>query len=123
MYNDFNNYQQNFQRPIPNYNQMNMQPMQQRPQSNIDWIMVQNTNQVEQIAVQPGQKSWVMVQNEPIFALRAADNMGLITTDYYKFEKYNLSDSKETHDIYVTKDEMNKAIQDAIKELKDESIN
>lgn len=55
--------------------------------SNIDWIMSPTIQQVEQIMIQPGQRAWVMVQNEPVFALRTADNMGLIQTDYYKFEK------------------------------------
>ena len=51
--------------------------------------MAQTIKQVEQVSVQPGQKAWIMVQNAPIFALRTADNMGLVTTDYYRFEKYN----------------------------------
>lgn len=63
----------------------------QGPQSGPGWIMAQTVKQVEQVSVQPGQKAWIMVQNEPVFALRTADNMGLITTDYYKFEKYDPS--------------------------------
>ena len=57
-------------------------------QSNLDWIMVQNIDQVDSIAVNPNQKAWIMVQNEPIFALRTADGMGLVTTELYRFEKY-----------------------------------
>lgn len=53
--------------------------------------MAQTVKQVEQVSVQPGQKAWIMVQNEPVFALRTADNMGLITTDYYRFEKFDPS--------------------------------
>lgn len=56
--------------------------------ANIDWIIVQSVEQVENVAVQPGQKAWIMVQNEPIFALRTADMMGLCNTEYYRFEKY-----------------------------------
>lgn len=93
-----------------------------RPQTNMDWIMVQNINQVEQISVQPGQKAWIMVQNEPVFALRVADNMGLVSTDYYKFEKYNMQATAPLNDNYVTKDEMYKAIEKAVKEIKHESI-
>lgn len=66
------------------------QPQQIPPQQNgPDWIMAPSVKQVEQVSVQPGQKAWIMVQSEPIFALRTADNMGLITTAYYKFEKYD----------------------------------
>ena len=59
-----------------------------KPQSNIDWIMVQSIDQVENVAVQPSQRAWIMVQNEPVFALRTADMMGLCATEYYSFEKY-----------------------------------
>ena len=52
-----------------------------------DWIQVPTIKQVEQVQVPTGGKAWVMVQNEPVFALRTADNMGLVTTDYYRFEK------------------------------------
>lgn len=80
-------------------------------QSNIDWIMVQSIDQVESIAVQPNRKAWVMVQNEPIFALRTADAMGLVTTELYKFEKYERPQTK-----YVTADQLN----DIIDQLKGE---
>lgn len=60
---------------------------QQTQQTGPDWIQVATAQQVEQVSVQPGGKAWVMVQNAPIFALRVADNMGLVTTDYYRFEK------------------------------------
>lgn len=67
------------------------------------WIMAQTVKQVEQVSVQPGQKAWIMVQNEPVFALRTADNMGLITTDYYRFEKFDPSATPaEPEPAYVT---------------------
>jgi hypothetical protein len=67
--------------------QMPQQPQTQ--QSGPDWIMAPSIKQVEQVSVQPGQKAWVMVQNDAVFALRTADNMGLVTTDYYRFEKFD----------------------------------
>lgn len=82
MYNQFPSY------GYGGYQPMNM-PQQQPAQNSPDWIMAQTIKQVEQVSVQPGQKAWIMVQNAPIFALRTADNMGLVTTDYYRFEKYN----------------------------------
>ena len=103
MYNDYNMYQQGYRPQQMNpYPAVNYQVPQQK-QSNLEWIMV---------------------QNEPIFALRSANNMGLVSTETYKFEKYE--EEKETKEVaadYVTKDEMNAAIKNAIKELKDESIN
>lgn len=61
--------------------------VQQPAQQSFDWIPVPNVKAVENVNVQPGGKAWVMVQNEPIFALRTADQMGLVTTSYYRFEK------------------------------------
>ena len=61
--------------------------VQQPAQQSFDWIPVPNVKAVENVNVQPGGKAWVMVQNEPIFALRTADQMGLVTTNDYRFEK------------------------------------
>lgn len=66
------------------------QPQQQPQQSQTggpDWIQVPTIKQVEQVQVPTGGKAWVMVQNEPVFAFRTANDMGLVTTDYYRFEK------------------------------------
>lgn len=69
--------------------------------------MAQTIKQVEQVSVQPGQKAWIMVQNEPVFALRTADSMGLITTDYYRFEKFDPSAAPaEPASAYVTVDQL-----------------
>jgi len=86
-------------------------------QSNIDWIMVQSIDQVNQVLVQPNQKAWIMVQNAPIFALRTADQLGLTTTELYKFEKYE-EKPVETHE-YVTREELDKIIAE-LKEDKHE---
>jgi len=104
-------------------NQQNFYPYNSQPtyaqntRSNFEWIMVPTVNQVENVGVQPGQKAWIMVQNEPIFALRTADQMGLVQTDYYKFEKW-VPTAESARSEYVTKDQMEQAIQNAIRELK-----
>ena len=71
----------------------------QATQSGPEWIMAPSVKQVEQVSVQPGQKAWIMVQNAPVFALRTADNMGLVTTDYYKFEKFINKINADTESI------------------------
>lgn len=80
-----------FQYPAPSsFGQQGMtqnQTAQQPQQTGPDWIRVATAQQVEQVSVQPGGKAWVMVENMPLFALRVADNMGLVTTDFYRFEK------------------------------------
>lgn len=72
----------------------------------MDWIQVQSIEQVESVAVQPNTKAWIMVQNEPVFALRQADAMGLVNTDYYRFEKY-----EPVAKSYVTMDDLAKTIE------------
>lgn len=69
----------------PQYTQQQVQSQQ----SNMDWIMVSDVKSVDSVSVQPGQKAWVMAQNEPVFALRTANQLGLVTTEYYKFERYD----------------------------------
>lgn len=81
------------------------QPVRPATQGGPDWIQVPSIKQVEQVNVQPGGKAWVMVQNEPVFALRTADNMGLVTTDYYRFEKYNPEAVSAPAPEYVTRKE------------------
>ena len=71
--------------PPPQQQQQPQQPQQRGP----DWLSVQTINQVEQISVPAGTKAWVMVQNEPVFALRVADQMGLVQTSYYRFEQFD----------------------------------
>lgn len=100
--------------------QMQNQMMQAQPAQNQqmqqnsgpDWIMASTVKQVEQISVQPGQKAWVMVQNEPVFALRAADNMGLVTTDYYRFEKISPDAMETPIGDYVTRKEFDDFVRD-----------
>lgn len=78
---------QDFGQPMGGY----MPMMDRRPQQQggPDWIMAPTIKDVEHVSVAPGGKAWVMVQNEPVFAMRTANQMGLITTEYYRFEAYN----------------------------------
>lgn len=120
-YNPYNGYsmQSNgFQfNPMNRYQQGTQMPPQAQ-QNGPDWIMAPSIKQVEQVSVQPGQKAWIMVQNAPVFSLRTADNMGLVTTDYYRFEKFNPGDSAEPANDYVTR----KEFEDFVASLKKESM-
>lgn len=61
-----------------------------QPRTNtMEVIPVQTIQQVEQVQVQPGQRKMVLVQNEPIIANRTADSMGLVTTDYFRLERFD----------------------------------
>lgn len=66
-----------------------MQNTVQPQQNTMEVIPVQTVRQVEQVQVQPGQRKMVLVQNEPIIANRTADSMGLVTTDYFRLERFD----------------------------------
>lgn len=91
---------------------MGQQMQQQQPtqQTGPDWITVQNIANIEQVQVQPGAKAWVMVQNEPVFALRVADQMGLVTTSYYRFEKYDPAIAQPKEE-YLTRSEFEEFVK------------
>lgn len=128
MYNPYNPYaylypgQQMAQQPpfqpqgIMNIPQMQQPTPQaaQAPQTGPDWIQVPEIQQVEQVQVQPGAKAWVMVQNQPVFALRVADQMGLVNTSYYRFEKIDPSattSAAPTNEEYVTRQEFQQFVE------------
>lgn len=61
-----------------------------RPQqTNMDWIRVPNIGDIDQVTVQPGQTAWVMAQNTNVFAVRSADQMGIINTRYFQFMEFD----------------------------------
>ena len=63
---------------------------QYRPQqTNMDWIRVPNIGDIDQVTVQPGQTAWVMAQNTNVFAVRSADQMGIINTRYFQFAEFD----------------------------------
>ena len=82
----------------PGYAQNNSSP----------WIYVPTAKDVQNVQIQPGQKAWVMVQNDCIFALKSADNMGIVSTDFYKFEKI---EDAASNSEYVTRKEFEEFIK------------
>ena len=93
----------------PNYNysskpNYNMGGMISPPTNSSPWLYVPTVKDVQSVQVQPGQKAWVMVQNDCVFALRSADNMGIVTTDFYRFEKID-EEAANPQTEYVTRKE------------------
>lgn len=96
------------QQRFPNQ-MMNQPPMMQNvsqqaqntPQSNVDWIRVNTMDDIANITVQPGKQAWIMLQNEPIFAVKTADAMGLATVEAFEFKKITGEKKPE----YVTREE------------------
>ena len=56
-----------------------------------------------------------MVQNDPVIAARYADNMGLVTTEYYRLEKFvpGASVAPQAGD-FVTRKEFNDFVNSLI---------
>lgn len=97
------------------------QPSQpvQAVQSGPDWVMAPTVKDVDHVNVSPGGKAWVMVQNEPVFALRTADQMGLVTTAYYRFEKYDpAAQPTEAAPSYITREELEQRLASFADSLK-----
>lgn len=66
------------------------QPMRQQ-NSNLEWIRVPNVGDVGQVSVQAGQTAWIMTQNDNVFAVRTADNMGIVSTRFFRFSEFDPS--------------------------------
>lgn len=82
-------------------------------QGNQELVPVQTVDQVEQVQVQPGQRRIVMVQNEPVIAARIADNMGLVTTQYYQLTPYDphtVSSSAPAQN-YITEEQFDQRLE------------
>lgn len=97
-------------------------------QGNQELVPVQTVDQVEQVQVQPGQRRIVMVQNEPVIAARIADNMGLVTTQYYQLTPYDphAVASSAPAQNYITEEQFNQRLEQRLesfaKSLKADSV-
>ena len=99
--------QQNFQPQPPMQYQIGAQNMQnaQNRQPGTNVVTIQSIKQVEQVPVPPGRQVLVMVQNDPVIAMRTADQIGLVQTIFYKIEQFNPEDSETKKEEYATKSE------------------
>lgn len=76
-------FQQAFQQPM-----QTAQPMQPA-KPDITVAQVATINQVEQVQMLPGERKIILVQNAPVMAIRIADQMGLVQTEYRKTETFD----------------------------------
>lgn len=64
------------------------QTAQQTPQEpKTPWTMVPSLADVDKVSVQPCETKWIMVQSDPIFAVKTANAMGYAPAEYYRFEQ------------------------------------
>lgn len=120
-FNGFNPYQFNNQTQMQQMNNMsvnNQQPATAMSDMSISYV--QTTQQVEQVQVQPNQRRLILVQNEPVVAMRVADGMGLTTTEYYKLTKFNpaATEAQQEERHYVTEEQLENRIKALLDDLK-----
>lgn len=63
------------------------QQAQQQQDPSTPWTMVPCLADVDKVSVQPGETKWIMVQSDPIFAVKTANAMGYAPAEYYRFEQ------------------------------------
>lgn len=116
-FNNFNPYQiGDFGNNANSYNQQfQQQPHQSQAPGGLDIVTVQTIQQVEQIQINPGQRRLVMVQNEPVVAMRTADNMGLASTEYYqlvKFDPNTRATAQAADNKYITEEQLESRLRE-----------
>lgn len=123
-YNNYNNYNPYLQQMQMQMNQQmqSMQSMQQRQmqqQTGMDVAYVPDLHSVEQLQLAPGQRKLVLVQNEPVVAMRVADSMGLVSTDYYRLEKFSPTDAiqPKVENDYITKEQLEARLSEMFEQL------
>lgn len=77
-------------------------------------VQLPTVTDVEKFQPQTGMTMVVMAQDKPVFALKAADRMGVVTTNWYKYEPYNPEQDKPK---YITMDELEKVLSNFAKNM------
>jgi hypothetical protein len=79
---------------------------ERRPVQNVNWIPVGGYDDVRGIMVQPGVTVWAMDNNEPIFYVKTADQMGVCTIDAYRYERIQVGGAPAPQNVgYITREE------------------
>ena len=102
-YTNYPNYTNNYQ-PTLNTQQRMSQLQQNYPQynnienpsQNVTWIRVNGINGAKEHIVQPNQTVWLMDNNDSIFFVKSADNLGVTTLKSYKFFEIDLQNNSTT---------------------------
>ena len=86
--------------------------MRRPPQQNVNWIPVSGYEDVRGIMVQPGMTVWAMDNNEPIFYVKTADQMGVCTIEAYRYERVQVgANPAPPAGEYITRQEYQSLIE------------
>ena len=121
-FNNFNPYTMgNFGQNSNAYGQQFQNGQNQQTQQSVgcglDIVTVQTVQQVDQVQVNPTQRRLVMVQNEPVVAMRSADNMGIVTTEYYQLVKFDPMARTNVQPVDNNKDVTEEQLESRLKEF------
>lgn len=126
-------YSQNYQ-PT---NQLNQNLYQQQTQqqnnfqnTNVNWVQVNGIEGAKSHIVQPNTTIWLMDNNEPVFYVKSADNLGTTTLKSYKFteisDKIDSKTFSAQRDIdlsmYVKKSEIDDLIANKISQIAENEL-
>lgn len=83
------------------------------------FTMVPTIADVDKVMVQPGETRWIMVQNEPVIAVKKADTMGYASGEYYRLTKIDPAAMQTPAPgcNYVTEQQMEERINAAISQV------
>lgn len=99
-------------------NQYQTQMTQTTPQMSGQnpFTMVPTIADVDKVVAQPGETKWIMVQNEPVLAVKTANTMGYASSEYYRLAKFDPAAMQTAGDRqYLTAQEADAKIQAAVK--------
>lgn len=104
------------QPPFGGYGQqINAQPAQQIGGQN-PFTMVPTIADVEKVVAQPGETKWIMVQNDPVLAVKTANTMGYASSEYYRLTKFDPAAVQTVGELqYLTAAQADEKIQAAVK--------
>lgn len=80
------------------------------------FTMVPTIADVEKVVAQPGETKWIMVQNDPVLAVKTANTMGYASSEYYKLSKFDPAAMQTVGDTqYLTAAQADEKIQTAVR--------
>lgn len=85
----------------------------QGPVQNVNWIQVAGVEGAKNQIVQPGQTTWMMDNNSPMFYVKSVDGMGSATLKAFQFQEIPLNAltapqvQQAPAGDYVTREEFN----------------
>lgn len=80
------------------------------------FTMVPTIADVDKVVAQPGETKWIMVQNDPVLAVKTANAMGYASSEYYRLTRFDPAASQQVDGIqYLTEAQADQKIQAAVK--------